>query len=763
MPDDTMLTLSIDGLREEIHVLHLEGHEAISQLFELRVTVAARGALDFDDVIRKKATVTITLHGDEADTERWFHGVVGRIEHERVDKRWTQYGITIVPWAWMLLHRSDTRIFQNLTVPKIVQAVLEGAGAASGDDFKISLQGTYTVREYCVQYRESNWDFVCRLLESEGIPYFFEHTDDKHVLTLVDTPSAMPSIAGASTLKFRPPVGALSTTAQATHVSRLQVTGEVRTGKVTLRDWNFERPKLTLQADSSATNDTNLEAYDYPGEYMIKADGDTIARKRMEMLSVSRVRGTGDSGCPTFSAGATFTLSEHPRDPFNAKYLLTRVEHFATTGFALADGGEGPSNTYRNSFEVIPATVPVRPAIVTPAPHIHGAQTAIVVGPKGEEIYTDQYGRVKVQFHWDRLGKDDDKSSCWVRVAQTWASAGFGAMFIPRVDDEVVVTFFDGNPDRPLIVGSVYHSTNVVPYPLPGNKTRSTIKSNSTPGGGGSNELRFEDKKGSEEVYVHAQKDWTIGVENDKNQKVGHDETLEIDHDRTKTVKNDQTATIEHDDTLTVKNDQTMTVQHDQSLTVQNNRSVTVQADHTEAVTGKQTVTIGKAHSVTVSDKQEISISKTRSLKVGDDVTESFSAKLTVSVTGDVSETMNGKRAVSLSGDHTESVGGNRKITITGDSTETVSGKKTFSITGDVTITSGSSKVTIKPSGEISIQGVQMTIDASGPLKIHGATIDVKSDGSESLKAAVINHSADGPHTIKGAMIVLDGSVIRLG
>jgi type VI secretion system secreted protein VgrG len=759
-----ILRLSIEGVTQELRALRLEGHEGVSELFELRVTIATEGALAFADVIQKPASLEIDLDAAAGGVCRWMAGIVARIEHEHVGKRMTQYCVTIVPWAWLLIHRTDTRIFQDLTAPMIIERVFQGAGRVSGTDYRSALQAAYTQREFCVQYNESDWDFVCRLMEEEGIAYFFEHSESGHKLVLVDKPTASSSIDGTSTLLFRPPSGAMDPSRDATHVSRFQLSGEVRSGKVTLRDYDFVKPALLLEGKAEGTESTDLEVYEYPGEFTLPADGAALSNIRLGALAVPKTHGSGDSACPAFSAGFKFTLSEHPRTEFDREYLLTRVEHFVTDGFSATGGDEEIlQSSYRNSFEVIPSTVQFRPPLLTRRPRILGAQTAIVVGPSGEEIYVDKYGRVKVQFHWDRLGKKDDKSSCWVRVAQTWAGEAWGSMFIPRINQEVVVTFLDGNPDCPLIVGSVYHGTNVTPYSLPGDKTRSTIKSNSTPGGGGSNELRFEDKKGSEEVYIHAQKDWTIGVENDKNQKVGHDETLNVGHDRTKEVQNDQTSTVDHDDTLTVKNDQTITVQHDQSVTVQNNRSMTVQADHTEAVTGKQTMTVGKAQSLTVSDKQEISISKTRSLKVGDDVTESFGAKLTLSVSGDVSETMSGKRAISLSGDHTESVGGNQKISVTGDSTETVSGKKTFTITGNVTITSGSSTVTIKPSGEISIQGVQMSIDASGPLKIHGATIDVKSDGPSTSKAATIQNSADGPHTIKGAMIVLDGSVIRLG
>jgi type VI secretion system secreted protein VgrG len=754
MPADEKLhALEIDGVSTAFELHSFEGHEGISQLFEFVVTIGTADALTASSVIRSKAK--LSMRSAAAVAERDVHAVVSRVEEEAIQRTGAhQYRVTLVPWAWMLVHGADSRIFQDKNVPDIVKAVLTGAGYADGTDFKFSLRGTYATREYCVQYRESNWDFVCRLLEEEGIFFFFDAATG--ALVLADATAAIDPIAGESTLPYRPDLGAGRAEGVASHVARFRFSEEVRAGKVTLRDWDFLKPALKLESQTSASTDAKLELYDYPGEYVLPADGDAYAGLRLQELDAGRKIGEGDSECARLVPGHSFTLAEHPNDAFNASYLLTRVEHVGSnpTFQGRRGGGEQPV-PYRNAFEVIPATVVFRPPRVTRRPHIHGVQTAIVVGPSGEEIYVDAQGRVKVQFHWDRLGKNDDKSSCWVRVAQTWASAAYGAMFLPRLSDEVVVAFIEGDPDRPLIVGSVYHGTNVPPYSLPGEKTKSTIKSNSSKGGGGSNELRFEDKKGSEEVYLHAQKDWTIKVENDKNQVVGHDETLEVDNDRTKTVKHDQTATVEHDDATTVKNDQTLTVQHDRSVTVQN--------DHTETVSGNQTISVTKAQSLTVSDKQDITVKSKRTLTVDDDVAETYKAKLTLAVTGDVAQTLKGKHGLDVTGDQTVKVGGKQSVTITGDSVESVTGKKSITVNGDVTITSGASTVTIKPSGEITIQGVKMTIDASGPLQLHGATVEVKADAQISLKAPIVNGAADGVHTVKGAVLNLDGQMVNVG
>jgi type VI secretion system secreted protein VgrG len=758
-------TLAIHGVSVEMHVHSFEGHEGLSELFSFDVTVgvAAGDALVLADVVRKQATLTIWRTEGGSEESRSVHGRVCRVEVSEPERNRLTYHIRIVPWAWLLQHRRDSRIFQSLNVPQILQHVFEGAGFTAGTDFRISVQRTYTEREYCVQYRESDWDFACRLMEEEGIYYRFEQGEGGCLLVLGDARSEPPPIDGDSTIPFRPPLGAFVGVDDT--VAHFALSEEVRAGKVTLRDWNFEKPTLALDGTGTDEVFSDLEVYDYPGDYQeSSAQGTALAKTRLEELQAAGVTGSGDSGCVRIVAGHKFTLAEHPQDSLNVEYLVTRVEHQGTEPL-IEDAGQElpPPPRYTNRFDVMPASSVFRPPRVTRRPTIQGVQTAIVVGPPKEEIYTDNHGRVKVQFHWDRLGKKDDKSSCWIRVAQMWAGSAFGALFLPRVNDEVVVSFLEGDPDRPLVVGSVYHGTNVPPYSLPSEKTKSTIKTQTSPNGGGSNELRFEDKKGSEEVYLHGQKDWTISVENDKNQKLGHDETLEVGHDRTKTVKHDQTATVDNDDILTVKHDQTVEVQNDQTLTVKHDRTVTVDGDHTETVKGKQSMSVTGAQSLDVGGDQKAEVKGSRSLTVTEDVTETFRAKLAVTVSGDMAEKVGGKRAEKVDGDRTVEVQGKQTVTITGDSVESVSGKKSIKVTGDVTIEAGSSTVTIAPSGAITIKGVNVKVDASGPLELHGATFTVNSDGPAKLKAPMVNVESDAMSQLKGQILVLDGQVIKLG
>ncbi len=711
--------LTIQGLSQELRVVRLAGVEGLCELFHFDVTFGCEDAgIEPDDALGKPALLTIV----DAGEDRYVSGIVSRFELGSSGKKLTAYHLSMVPKAWRLQHRHDVRIFQDLTAPDIIKQVFLGAGLASGDDFRVSLQGTYRARDYCVQYRESDWAFACRLMEEEGITWFFEHKDDGHVLVLADRRAAFGPFGGKASLVYRPPTGGL---VEDEHISDFRYAGEVRPGKVSLREYDFVKPTLLVEGASSASGEnaaTDLEIYDYTGIHHVPADtfgdGAGLAQIRLEERRALRLQGEGESGCARFVPGYTFTLAEHPREPLNRSYLVTHLEHRGyepSIGAGDVPGEHGDQagvGRYGNHFSCIPATVPFHPPLVTPKPVVRGVQTAIVVGPSGEEIYTDQYGRVKVQFHWDRLGKKDDKSSCWIRVSQVWAGEAWGAMHIPRINQEVIVDFLDGDPDRPIIVGRVYHGTNVVPYGLPANKTRSTIKSNTSAGGGGSNELRFEDKKGSEEVYHHAQKDLTIAVENDKNQTVGHDETLHVSHDRT--------ATVDHDETYKVGNDRTRSVGHDEKIDVSNNRTITVGADHTETISGNHALTIDKTSTVAVTK----------------DTAVSLSAKLALSVTA--------KTTVDLSADLATTVGGS--------ATEEVKLDKSIKAGSTVTIECGSSKITIDKSGNVKIEGTNLAVSINGPTKIEAQQLEVTSSGDVKVSATgTVSVKGSGPMSIEAS------------
>jgi type VI secretion system secreted protein VgrG len=596
----------VSGSDEELRVLSFGVTEGISQLFSIDLEIVTENdALDFEQIIGQAGILTIQQY--EEEEPRYFHGIISRLEQGTSGLRFTTYSATVVPKIWYLMHRHNCRIFQQMSVRDIVQKILSDFGLP-GDEYQFVLQSDPPKREYCVQYRESEFDFISRLLEEEGIFYFFEHHNNKHILVMGDSISAHKAIQGESQIIFHEPRP--GQVADEPHIYSFNYTEEILSGKVTLKDYNFKKPALNLKGEKTGDKNTELEVYDYPGKFDEPGRGNNLAKVRLEEYQTVKKEGSGATTCTHFAAGFFFTMEEYPRDDFNKKYLITQHQISGSQPQVLEEtAGEGGSR-FSSSFECIPFEVPYRPDRVTPKPVVEGSQTAIVVGPQGEEIYTNEHGQVKVQFHWDREGQMDEKSSCWIRVSQLWAGRSWGAMYIPRIGQEVIVDFLEGDPDRPIITGRVYHGTNKPPYPLHAEKTKSTIKSDSSKGGGGSNEFRFEDKKGQEEVYLHGQKDWNILIENDKGQTVGHDETLSVGNNRTKTVGVDQSETIGSNKTINVGTNHTETIG--------SNMSLTVGANETETVAIVKALSIGAAYQVSVGAAMDETIGggKTEAIKV---------------------------------------------------------------------------------------------------------------------------------------------------
>ncbi|XXT25192.1 type VI secretion system tip protein TssI/VgrG [Sorangium sp. So ce429] len=713
----------MESLPAWMRVVRLEGREAISELFHVEITLAAEDeSLALGDVVGQPAL--LTLNGPA--TPRLVHGVIARFEQAEEGKRFTLYRATLVPAAWLLQHRHDCRIFQELTVPEIITKVLEAAGLHA-DLYRFLIHGDHPVREYCVQYRESDWAFISRLMEEEGIFCFFEHHPDRHVLVMSDSLHAHAPIAGGEELPFRPGLGAL---ASREHVSRFRCAQQVQPGQITLRDFNFKTPSLSLEAKATAAQGGQLEIYDYPGAYGTPEAGKGLSRIRLEGWQAAVRTAHGESGCVRLTPGYVFALEEHPREAFNGRYLLLSVEHRGSQPL-LGEAADGEEPHYENSIHCMPAEVPYRPPRWTPRPTVHGVQTAIVVGPAGEEIYTDAHGRVKVQFHWDRQGRRDDRSSCWIRVSQLMAGQGWGAMYIPRIGHEVLVDFLEGDPDRPIITGRVYHQTNPPPYPLPAERTKSTIKTNTSPGGGGSNELRFEDKKGQEEIYLHGQKDWNIVVEHDKSQRVGHDEALQVTHNRTKAVGVDQSETIGV------------------------NKTIQVGKDHTELIGGNETKVIGGSRSQAVALSQSELVGVNKSIEVGAHHTETIGATMTVTVGAAKAETVGlasaetvgAGKALSIGGMYAVAVGADMRTEVAGSSAESAGGSKAVSAGETISIVCGSSKLSMDKGGNVIIEASNMKIDASGTVKVVASgKVDVESSGT-------VNLNATGNVKVKGSLV----------
>lgn len=534
------------------------GEERLSDLFRFELELDSDDpAVSFDQVVGEPGVVSLTYPDKK---ERHFHGIVTRLRQGATDPGVTRYVAELRPWAWLLTQSSGCAIYQEKSVPDIIEAVFDELGFSA---YKKSLQNTYTKRDYCVQYRETAYDFVTRLMEEEGIFFFFEHSQSAHTLVLADDASAHADCPGVDAVRYR-----LSSTEShdVDVVADCSLEQNVTTESFAVDDFSFETPSLDLETKAGSGT---LARYDYPGGFEKKDEGAALAKLRLEAHEAGKKLLRGSSFCPSFTSGYKFTLSDHPRSDVNAGWALRAVHHDLT------------QERYRNTFQAAPADVTWRPPRTTPAPVIPGTQTAIVVGKSGEEIWTDKFGRIKVLFHWDRTSEGDEKSSCWIRVAQGWAGKNWGAFFLPRIGQEVVVSFLEGDPDRPLVTGSVYNAEQPVPYTLPANQTRSTIKSQSSKQATGFNEIRFEDKKDSEEIYVHAQKDLTTEVLNDA----------------VTTITKNHTVTIsEGDETLSVaKGKRTLSVKGDEKHTNEANFVQEVEGDFTLKVTGSVTIQAGGA------------------------------------------------------------------------------------------------------------------------------------------------------------------------
>jgi type VI secretion system secreted protein VgrG len=523
---------------DDLVVSSFEGREALSELFSFRLELlSTRDDIDPKNIVGKPARLEIELAG--GGTRQWS-GHVAQFAIGTTIEGWVRYEAQLVPWFWFCTLVTDARVFQNLSVPDIVREVLDDL---QFKDYRIDVNGTYANLEYCVQYLESTFAFVSRLLEQAGIHYFFEFRDGKHVMVMTDHPDGHDEVP-SSPVRFH----RTGRTEESDSVSQFSRRMALHSGRTTLRGFDFKRPNAELEVSSDTVarigDNSALESFGFGIPYAEASLGEAYARVLMEAEESRHEHFEGVGDCREFSAGLKLVLDGHPIGGFDASYLLTEVLHRGTNNF---EDGVPTGSTYSNVFHCIPSATPFRAPWSTPKPRIRGLQSAVIVGPRGEEIHTDEHARVRVQFQWDRRGEYNDKSSCWVRVAQTWAGNGWGAQFIPRIGQEVVVAFLEGDPDQPIVVGSVYNGLQKPPFALPANATTSGIKSNSSKGGQGFNELRFEDKKGSERLFLNAEKDMDVRVKNDSKETVGNNQHILIGKDQMEEVKGDRHTAVKGD------------------------------------------------------------------------------------------------------------------------------------------------------------------------------------------------------------------------
>lgn len=699
-------------LDDDVLLFHgMHAREEMSRLSEYQLDLlSVRGDLNLDDVLGRNVTVKLALPEDDT---RYFNGYVTRFAQTGTHGRYHRYSAAVRPWLWFLTCTADCRIFQDKSVPEIVRAVFADHDTA---DFTLELTNTYRKWTYCVQYRETDFNFVSRLMEHEGIYYYFRHTDGHNTLVLADSYNGHKPFPGYEHVPFIPPERLARPDIE--HISSWDFSREVQPGVYVHDDYDLERPSVDLRTQKALTRTyepSDYEVYDYPGLYRQKPDGEQYAEVRIDEFGSQFETARAATNARGVSVGCLLTLDGHARTDQNREHLVLAASYdLQFSDYEAMPQREGAS--CQCTFVAMSSEQQYRPKRITPKPSVQGPQTAMVVGPSGDEIHTDKLGRVKVQFHWDRYGKKDQNSSCWIRVSSPWAGKAWGTVSLPRIGQEVIVDFLEGDPDQPIITGRVYNAEQMPPYELPANKTQSGMKSRSSQSGGPANfnEIRFEDKKDSEQLFIHAEKNQDIEVE--------HDETHWVGHDRKKTIDNDETTHVKHDRTETVDNNETITVHANRTETVDKEESITIGGNRTESVGKDESITIGKNRTESVADNESVDIGKDQTVSIG--------SNRTLSVGKDETITISANRTDHVAKNEDISIGKNRQSSI-GENDSLKVGKKLVVDAGDqITIHTGSASITMKKDGTITIKGKDIKLEGSGKINIK-ASSDVVIKGSK--------------------------------
>lgn len=558
-------TLTLDGVAQDFQVLAFDGREAIGQPYRFQLElVSERPDWPLEALLQRPAFLALGP-GDQG-----IHGQLAAVAQGDTGRRLTRYRAELVPRLAALAHRVNSRIFQGRSVPEILAQLLEEHGILDGD-YRFALGPTrYPPRDYCVQYGESDLAFLTRLCEEEGLHFHHQHRRDGHVLVFGDDATGFARL-GAT--RYRPGSGLV---AEEPVISRLAVGLQIRSSAATLRDQDPLQPRLRLHSNAETAAQPALEDYGFPGRFTDRATGQRLSSRRLERLRGDAVQAEGASDQPSLVSGHFLPLEQHPRADWNQLWLLTEIQHQGRQPQVLeqdatdAIPADGWRQGYRNSFVARPWTQPFRLPLRHPKPRLLGAQSAVVTGPAGEDIHCDALGRIKVQFHWDRQGRADERTSCWLRVASGWAGDGHGALAVPRIGMEVLVGFLEGDPDQPLVIGCLYHAEHRPPLELPRDKTRTTFKSLSSPGGGGYNELRSEDQEGQEEIHVHAQRDW--------DERIGHDHRSEIGHERHERIRGNSYSEFHAEEHRITRGERRSEVRADDHLDIGESQHLRLQA-----------------------------------------------------------------------------------------------------------------------------------------------------------------------------------------
>lgn len=691
------------GTHHEFRVESFNVVEEVSQPFKMTLSLLSLDPdIEFDALSRKPAVLTIFGQGINAG--RLFHGVVNEVRYLGVGRRFSRYQITLVPQLWFLTQRQDCRIFQDKSIVDILTEVLDGASVT---DYRFELFNTYPNQEYLLQYRETDSHFVQRLLAEHGLWYYFEHTASNHTMVIVDKNDAIPELISSplnasyiGPLIYQSDGGG---NADREHIFELSAYNCVRTGHITQTDYNYEQPRIPQQVQQQGMLDTDLAVFDYPGRYENTHQGQQHTNYLLADNQVENHQIEASSNIMRLIAGYSFDLSKHPRSAINRDYTLLSVTHSGYNPQAYEEEASESPASYQNQFICIPRDVEYK-AQKLAAPVIDGPQTAVVVGPVGEEIYTDSMGRIKVQFHWDRYGNNNELSGCWLRVSQSMAAPTWGAVYLPRIGHEVVVTFLEGDPDRPLVTGAVYNGLNTPPYALPENKTKTVFRTQ-THKGDGYNEMSFEDEANQEQVYFHAQKDMKTKVLNNRFRTIGNDEELAVGRNQENKIRKDRKETIEgHKTSIT---NQTFTETVEQDVNVKYNANIE------KSVALDQTLTIHENRNSTVGKNDELSIEGAQSI-------------ITM-----------GARSSDISADDTLTVGKNFTVEVGSNASIKSDGEHTIISADEISAKVGSSGFILKNNGTITLYGSNIMIDGASSVALVGGNVAINPGAASSQSSSV--------------------------
>ena len=743
----------------------LRGREELGRPSEFELSaLSTRSDIKPSDLLGKKITVKLErVKGGY----RYFNGHVTRFAQGQTIGRYYEYRMTVRSWLWFLTRTTDCRIFQEKTVPDIIKEVFQDHSMAVFDD---GLTGTYAQREYCVQYRETDFNFVSRLMEEEGIYYYFEHSDGKHTLKLVDSDSGHKKLEGKSSIAYHLPGRALHGDEEFIQLFRQDQ--RIQPGNVAMRSFDFAKPKADLGVKAKNVQQhesADYEIYDYEGDYIQTDNGDHYARVRIDELHSEFDLAEAECNVREIAVGHLFTLTNAPRKDQEKDYLIVKAEYDLQNNTYETNTNEDA--IYHCAMTVLQSRQQFRPARITPRPTMGGPQTAVVVGPGGEEIYCDKYGRVKVQFHWDRYGKKDQNSSCWIRVSNPWAGANWGGIAIPRIGQEVVVDFLEGDPDQPLITGRVYNADNMPPYGLPAAAVVSGLKTK-TVKGRGYNEISADDTAGKEKITIHGQYDMGTTVLHDQTSTIHNNRTDKVDVDDSETIGNNQKQSVGVNQDVTIGSNQTLKVGANQTETITGNRSVTVGGSKSEDVGVNKSETIGIAKMLTIGAAYQVSVGAAmnesvgalkaeqvggpKMVTVGASSSENVSANKTVTAGGNISDNAGGNISEAAKGKYSGSSGSTMSFESKGDYSVDSKAKASIVAASEITITCGSSSITLKSGGDIIIKGMKITVEGTATIDEKAPNITADASAKNTVKGALVNIEASGINTVKGALVKIN-------